>query len=156
MTVTLICVICLIPTMVYTIDSGVYITYTQCPFFFPFLSATEISFHKFRWLNGVLKNKLSLEPWLEYVSVSRVNKWFEENVRIDHKVWVWGKKQVTLKNWKMKNRDLKLKWKNHLIGVEGHNENLPTAKNQEVFFFLFLLYLVCNWRSSLIWNSKET
>ena len=29
-----ICVMCLIPTMVYTIDSGVYITYTQCPFFF--------------------------------------------------------------------------------------------------------------------------
>lgn len=55
-------------------------------FFFPFLSATEISFHKFRWLNGVLNKKLSLEPWLEYVSVSRVNKWFEENVRIDHKV----------------------------------------------------------------------
>lgn len=55
-------------------------------FFFPFLSATEISFHKFRWLNGVLNKKLSLEPLLEYVSVSRVNKWFEENVRIDHKV----------------------------------------------------------------------
>lgn len=31
--VTLICVMCLIPTMVYTIDSGVYISYTQCPFF---------------------------------------------------------------------------------------------------------------------------
>ena len=56
----------------------------------------------------------------------------------------------------MKNRELKLKWKNHLIGVEGLNENLPTAKNQEVSFFLFLLYLECNWRSSLIWNNKET
>lgn len=32
--VTLICVMCSILTMVYTIDSGVYITYTQCPFFF--------------------------------------------------------------------------------------------------------------------------
>lgn len=56
----------------------------------------------------------------------------------------------------MKNRELKLKWKNHLIGFEGLNENLPTAKNQEVFFFLFLLYLVYNLRSSLIWNSEET
>lgn len=56
----------------------------------------------------------------------------------------------------MKNRELKLKWKNHLIGVEGLNENLPTAKNQEVFFFLFLLYLEYNLRSSLIWNSEET
>lgn len=56
----------------------------------------------------------------------------------------------------MKNRELKLKGKNHLIGVEGLNENLPTAKNQEVFFFLFLLYLVYNLRSSLIWNSEET
>lgn len=43
MTVTLICVICLIPTMVYTIDSGVYITYTQCPFFFPFFR--QLKFH---------------------------------------------------------------------------------------------------------------
>lgn len=57
----------------------------------------------------------------------------------------------------MKNRELKLKWKNHLIGFEGLNENLPTAKNQEVFFFLFLLYLVYMYlRSSLIWNSEET
>ena len=55
-----------------------------------------------------------------------------------------GQETGYFKKLENEEQGIEIEMKNHLIGVEGLNENLPTAKNQEVSFFLFLLYLVCN------------